>query len=102
MLWTNDAEVVGGACSYVRVRNIPGLKSQRYAAVRCKHAHKKHQSEVFGLVSRFCAAYYVKVQNSFAIWTNDMKHNRARKRDIFIVLVGNFTHILENSGRKSK
>ena len=102
MLWSNDAEVVGGACSYVRVRNRPGLKSQRCTAVRCKHAHKKHQSEVFGPVSRFCAAYYVKVQNSFALWTNDVKHNRARKRDIFIVLVGNFTQILENSGRKSK
>lgn len=90
MLWSNDAEVVGGACSYVRVRNRPGLESQRCTAVRCKHTHKKQQSAVFGRVSRFCAAYYVN------IWTNDVKHNRAPKRDIFIVLVGNFTQIIKN------
>jgi len=102
MLWSNDAEVVGGACSYVRVRNRPGLESQRCTAVHCKHAHKKQQSAVFGPLSRFCAAYYVKVQNS-GIWINDVKYNRAPKRsqkpDIFIVLVGNFIQILEKSGQ---
>ena len=47
----------------------------------------------------------MKVQDSFARWTNDMKHNRTTKPSqkcaIFIVLVGSFTQILDNSGQNS-